>query len=151
MHGCVRGGSDPQGPLSAMSCESGPNYPLTAWGMRCVCLKASWFQQPLLPLVKSVQWCVCRVYVLVCSRIENAPCVVRLNAGDSSMWLRVQVDSLFLRVSVCPLPVSTLSLGQVVFYVRPVTGGWGVQVMWAECRAGKHSLGSKQTCECRRL
>lgn len=145
MHGCVRGGSDPQGRLSAMSCESGPNYPLTAWGMRCVCLKASWFQQPLLPLVKSVQWCVCRVYVLVCSRIENAPCVVRLNAGDSSMWLRVQVDSLFLRVSVCPLPVSTL------FCVRPAADGLEVQVMRAEHRAGQHSLGSKQTCECRRL
>ena len=96
MHGCVRGGSDPQGPLSAMSCESSPNYPLTARGMRCICLKASWFQQPVTTISEvSPVVCLPCVCVFVCSRIENAPCVVRLNAGDSSVWLRVQVDSLF--------------------------------------------------------
>lgn len=61
------------------------------------------------------------------------------------MRLRVQGDSLLLRVGVCLLPVSTLSPGQVVVCARPVTGGWEVQVMRVECRAAEHSLGSKQT------
>lgn len=45
---------------------------------------------------------------------------------------------------VCPLPVSPSSLGQVVVCVRPTADGSEVQVMRAECRAGKQSLGSKQ-------
>ena len=39
---------------------------------------------------------------------------------------------------------STASLGQVVVCVRPTADGSEVQVMRAECRAGKQSLGSKQ-------
>ena len=69
MHRCVQGGSDPQGPLSATSFESGSNYPLTAQGMCWVCLKASWIQQPVTTLseVSPVVClpCVC-VYVCVC-------------------------------------------------------------------------------------
>ena len=58
------------------------------------------------------------------------------------MRLRVQGDSLFLRVRVCHLPLSTLSLGQVLFCVRPAGDGSEVQVMRAECRAGEHSWGA---------
>ena len=66
------------------------------------------------------------------------------------MRLRVQGDSVLLKVGICHLPLSTLSLGQVLFCVRPSADGWEVQVMRAECRAGEHSLGSKQACESRR-
>ena len=67
MHRCVQGGCDPQGPLSAMSCESGSNYPLTAQGMRWVCLKASWFQQ-LVTTVSEVSPVVC--LPCVCARVQ---------------------------------------------------------------------------------
>ena len=66
------GAGDPQGPLSAMSCDSGSNYPLTARGIRWVCLKASWFQQLVTAFSEvSPVMCLSRVCVFVCIRIEK--------------------------------------------------------------------------------
>lgn len=83
-----------------MSCGVRPHHQHLP-GMRCACLKPSWFQQAV-TTVSGQSSGVFAVCVLVCSRIEMHPALVRLNAGDSSMWLRVQVDSLFLRVRPVP-------------------------------------------------
>ena len=86
----------------------------------------------------------------VCSRIDKCSLCRKTEHWGQFMRLRVQGDSLFLRVGVCHLPLSTLSLGQVLFCVRPAADAWEVQVMRPECRAGEHFLGSKQACESRR-
>ena len=86
----------------------------------------------------------------VCSRIDKCSLCRKTEHWGQFMRLRVQGDSLFLRDRVCHLPLSTLPLGQVLFCVRPAADAWEVQIMRPECRAGEHSLGSKQACESKR-
>lgn len=100
--------------------------------------------------MKSIQWCVCRVCVFVCSRIEKRTLHCKTKCWGQFCVAQGPGGQPVPEGRVCPLPVSTSSLGQVVFCVRPAADGSEVQVMRAECRAGKQSLGSKQTCESRR-